>query len=209
MQETRSRILSILKAKGACSVDQIVDELSQLQGPITHVTVRHHLARLLNEGIVASEPLSRSTPGRPQLLYKLTPHGESLFPNNFRLIADHLIHQIQETLPQEQINVIFEGVGHRLAQSAQISAQTMPERLDQVVQHLNQLGYDADWEPQTEGYLLHTYNCPYHRMDQDGTTLCRMDMAMLASMLGVVPRLVRRMSQGDSACSYFIPHANN
>lgn len=205
MQETRSRILSILKAKGACSVDQIVDELNSIQGPITHVTVRHHLARLLSEGIVASEPMSRSTPGRPQLLYKLTPHGESLFPNNFRMVVDHLICHLKDSLPADQVNVIFEGLGHRLASSAPMMAQTMPERLNQVVLYLNQLGYDATWEAQADGYLLHTYNCPYHRIDHDGSTLCRMDMAMLSTMLGVVPRLARRMTDGDSSCSYFIP----
>ncbi len=209
MQETRSQILSFLKAQGTSSVDQIVAYLRSTRGPITHVTVRHHLARLLNEGLVTSTPLSRSTPGRPQLIYRLTPQGESLFPNNFRLLAEGLIEQVQRHLPEKQANVIFEGVGVHLAQSAAITSAAMPERLEQVVAYLNQLGYDAHWETSPEGYLLHTYNCPYHRIDRDGSTLCRMDMALIASLVGHVPRLARHMAQGDSSCTYLIPRENN
>jgi DeoR family suf operon transcriptional repressor len=209
MQETRSQILSFLKAHGSASVDHIVTHLNHVRGPITHVTVRHHLARLLAEGLVTSTPLSRSTPGRPQLVYQLTPRGESLFPNNFRRLVEGLIEQVQSTLTQEQVNVIFEGLGARMAQSAGIDGATMPERLQQVVDHLNQLGYQANWEPCPEGFLLHTYSCPYHRIDREGSTLCRMDMAFVASMLGVVPRLARHMSQGGSSCSYLIPTTNN
>jgi DeoR family suf operon transcriptional repressor len=209
MQETRSQILSFLRTHGPASVDRIVAHISQVRGPITHVTVRHHLTRLLAEGLVTSTPLSRSTPGRPQLVYQLTPQGESLFPNNFRRVAEGLIEQVQSTLTPNQVNVIFEGLGARMAQSAAIDGATMPERLQQVVDHLNQLGYQANWEPCPEGFLLHTHSCPYHRIDRDGSTLCRMDMTFIASMLGVVPRLARHMSQGDSSCSYLIPTANN
>lgn len=209
MQETRSHILSFLKTQGASSVDQIVAHLRETRGPITHVTIRHHLARLLSEGLVTSTPLARSTPGRPQLIYRLTPQGESLFPNNFRLIAEGLIEQVKQTLPEKQANVIFEGLGVRLAQAAVVTSTTMPERLEQVVAYLNQLGYDASWELSSEGYLLHTYSCPYHRTDRDGSTLCRMDMALMANLLGAVPRLVRHMAQGDRSCSYLIPIESN
>ncbi|XWX05018.1 ArsR family transcriptional regulator [Aggregatilineales bacterium SYSU G02658] len=209
MQETRSHILSFLKTQGSSSVDQIVAHLRETRGPITHVTIRHHLARLLSEGLVTSTPLARSTPGRPQLIYRLTPQGESLFPNNFRLIAEGLIEQVKQTLPEKQANVIFEGLGVRLAQAAIVTSTTMPERLEQVVAYLNQLGYDASWELSPEGYLLHTYSCPYHRTDHDGSTLCRMDMALMANLLGVVPRLVRHMAQGDRSCSYLIPIESN
>jgi predicted ArsR family transcriptional regulator len=38
--------------------------------------------------------------------------------------------------------------------------------------------------------------------------LCDMDMRLISALLGVVPRRVARLAEGDSACSYMVPSHN-
>jgi predicted ArsR family transcriptional regulator len=206
MQETRKQILEILHDNGEATVDDIVCELEKRRGSITAVTVRHHLAKLQKGGLVTMPHMRhRATPGRPQHIYALTDQGVSFFPNNYQHITSNLIRQMQANLTDKQVNVIIEGVASSMADEAAIPNGNMPQRLVAVVDYLDQHGYKASWEHHTDGYILHMTNCPYHDVAHESDTLCRMDTHLIAKMLGVVPRLVSHISEGDDSCSYLIP----
>lgn len=208
MQETRRQILEILFDHDQATVDEIVTNLRQRRGDkITSVTVRHHLTKLQDEGLV-SEPIMshRSSPGRPRHIYELTSQGSSFFPNNYEEITVKLINQLNKTLPAATVNVIIEGIADDIAENAGIPDGTLRERLEAVVTFLNGKGYDARWEANIEGFVLHTVNCPYHHAAQSNQNLCQLDMRLVSKMLGIVPRLQSRISQGDESCSYLIPH---
>src|SRR5690242_9690219 len=109
MQETRRKILEILRERGEATVDDIVGDLERLRGSITSVTVRHHLAKLQEEGLVdIHETRHRSSPGRPQHVYTLTEQGNFFFPNNYQVLAQNLLNQIKKQLVPSQVNVILE-----------------------------------------------------------------------------------------------------
>ena len=83
MQETRERIIHILKTRGQATVDELSRELG-----LTSVTVRHHLEILRQEELIAPpEPLRRTGPGRPQHVYRLAGQASDLFPKNYDLLA--------------------------------------------------------------------------------------------------------------------------
>lgn len=65
MQETRRHILESLKQRGQATVDELVIDLRQRRGDqITAVTVRHHLTRLEEDGLITqAAPRPRTTPG--------------------------------------------------------------------------------------------------------------------------------------------------
>jgi predicted ArsR family transcriptional regulator len=69
---------------------------------------------------------------------------------------------------------------------------------------MNGNGYDASWEANGEGYLLHTRNCPYHKVSHSHHELCSMDMRLIAGLLGATPRPLTRISQDDDHCTYLI-----
>jgi predicted ArsR family transcriptional regulator len=211
MQETRRYILDILRTRGQATVDDIVDELQKRRGKITAVTVRHHLTRLQEEDLITSPELRRrTTPGRPQHTYALTEKARSVFPNNYQRLATRLVEQMSQQLSPDSVNVILEGVATCMAGEAAIPDAPLRERMDAVVEYLNEHGYDAAWEAGDQGFLLHTYNCPYEQIALSGNhSLCTMDMRLIASLLGVVPRRVARVAEGDSACSYLIPCADS
>lgn len=210
MQETRRHIIEILKNLGSATIEQIVQELKNRRGEITPVTVRHHLNRLQQEGFVAiPEVKHRDQPGRPQHSYTLTQRAFSMFSNNYQRLAIGLIAELKEQLPADHINVILEGVADGMASEAQIYPnQPISERLDAVVLYLNEHGYEAEWEAQESGFILRTRNCPYHQIAHQSELTCRLDMHLVSRLLGVVPRLLSRVSDGDPACAYWIPAQN-
>ncbi len=207
MQETRRYILDILKTHGEATVEDIVDDLRELRGDqITPVTVRHHLNELLKEELITCpQLLHRTSPGRPRHVYTLTENAKEHFPNNYLPLTSCLLEQLSAKLPAREVNVILEGVADHMASQAGIPQVPMPERLGKVVSYLNEHGYSATWEEHEDGFVLRTCNCPYHHIAETSRTLCDLDMRLVASLLGVVPRLMARMSDGDSSCAYMIP----
>lgn len=208
MQQTRRYILDILKTHGEATVDEIVEELQKRRGKeITAVTVRHHIMCLQKDDLIALPQLRhRNSPGRPQHVYSLTDKASAQFPNNYQQLAAGLLHEIQQRLPPEGVNVILEGVAQQMANEAHVSGATLEERLDMAVEYLNSRGYEAYWELEDVDYILYTNNCPYHLIAKDTQSLCEMDIRLVASLLGVVPRRMMHMQSGAEACAYRIPN---
>jgi DeoR family transcriptional regulator, suf operon transcriptional repressor len=210
MQETRQLILEILKERGPATVDDVVADLQKRRGAITAVTVRHHLTRLQEDGLITTpQLLHRTTPGRPQHVYELTDKARTHFPTNYHQLITGLLDQLREKLPPGGVNVILEGVADYMAADAAIPDLPPQQRLDVVVEFLNQHGYSARWETSPTGYILCTANCPYHHIAANDHGLCEMDMRLVASLLGVVPRRLTHVAAGDSTCSYLIPLKSN
>jgi predicted ArsR family transcriptional regulator len=135
----------------------------------------------------------------------LTPQGLSHLPNNYQHLALNLIQQMSQNLSDNQINVIIEGMVDSMVDEAQCANGSMRERLDSVVAYMSEHGYEAQWEVQDGGYILHASNCPYHDIAHETDMLCKMDMRLIAKLLGVVPRMTSHRSTGGETCSYFIP----
>lgn len=211
MQATRQQILKILREHREATVQQVVTALRMIRGDkITPVTVRHHLNILHEEGLVDTpQTQHQRKPGRPRHVYELTDKGHAYFPNNYQRLATELLEQIQAQLPDERVNVILEGVAANMSQDANIPDGTMPERLTAAIDYLNTCGYQASWETGENGYLLYMSNCPYHSLTADSGHLCQMDLRLLTTMLGVVPRLNTQIAHDDETCSYFIPETES
>jgi len=211
MQRTRRHILNILRERGEATVDEIVAELQKVRGKeITAVTVRHHLTKLHEDELITSPQLRhRTTPGRPQHIYALTDRALAQFPTNYQQLAASLIQGMRQHLPPEGVNVIMQDVAAQFAHEADIPDLPLGERLDKVVEYLDQHGYDAHWESCDGGYILHTTNCPYHKIAMSDQTLCDMDMRLISTLLGVVPRRLTHIANGDSTCAYMVPSSTS
>lgn len=203
MQKTRQKILEYLKHEGEATVE----DLSHALNDLTPVTIRHHLDVLRAEGLVA-EPVSlhRETPGRPRHTYRLTDRAQALFPRNIESLTEHMLNEIMERLSDDEINVIFEGITDRMADELgpPQNDETYSDRLDRVVGHLTQHGYEARWEPGPDGFILHTMNCPYDSLARASDTLCSLDVRYISKLLGVVPRRLAHIAEGDKSCSYLV-----
>ncbi len=207
MQKTRQQILEVLNQIGQATVQEIVTELhSKHNTQITAVTVRHHLNLLQKQNLVTTPAMRhRNKPGRPEHVYTLTPRAHEYFPSNYQRLTTGLIHQLKSNLAPSQVNVIFEGIADDMAAEAHIPDAPLPDRIELVVEYLNEHGYEANWEKTDDGYVLHTTNCPYHDIAQADDTLCEMDMRLITQLVGVVPRRLSLVSCGEATCSYLFP----
>jgi predicted ArsR family transcriptional regulator len=204
MQDTRQRILEYLKSHGQSTVE----ELRNWLGGITAVTVRHHLDVLRRDGLVDAPAVERrESPGRPRYVYMLTEKASEHFPKNYRNLTDVLLDEINIQLGPRQANVLFEAVAERLADEGPSprEGETFEERLQRAVAYLTEQGYVADYEEQDGGYILCTSNCPYDRTRDSEDYLCVMDVSLVSSLTGVVPRRLTQITKGDHGCSYFLP----
>ncbi|GAB4549174.1 MAG: hypothetical protein OHK0023_13230 [Anaerolineae bacterium] len=212
MQHTRRHILEILRERGECTVDELVEALqARIQHPITGVTVRHHIDVLRSEDMVSPPAVKRSgAPGRPQYVYSLTEKAREQFPNNYQNLLTAFLEQLKAKLDAPQVNVILEGVADQMVNQAQLphpalNAIPLEVRLDHVVNYLNTHGYDAEWRFHEQGYLLYTRNCPYHHIAQSHAELCGLDMRLIAGLIGIVPRSLGRIADDNDACVYLLP----
>jgi len=202
VQQTRQIILNYLKEHGPTTVDKLAEVLN-----LTSVTVRHHLDILRTEGLVA-EPVirHRTSRGRPQYLYALTEKASQYFPKNYDDLASKILAEIKAASTPQGVNVIFEGVASRFAAEAPcpIPGEPITNRLDRAVAFLNSRGYVAHWETTSEGFVLHTCNCPYEALAPQNRELCGMDKALIGSLVGAAPQCLTRVADGSSSCSYLI-----
>jgi len=207
MQKTRQKILEYLRHHEEATVDDLSDVLDNL----TAVTVRHHLDVLRGQGLVSSpEVQHRNTPGRPKYVYSLTEKAHALFPRNLNTLSTHLIAELTNHLEDDRVNVIMDGVAERMASELPPGPpnETFDARLDRVVRHLTEHGYEASWTAHPDGYVLSTSNCPYGDVATDHEEqMCMLDMRYLSRLIGAVPRRLDYIPDGDNNCSYLI-HSN-
>jgi DeoR family suf operon transcriptional repressor len=202
MQDTRERILDILKERDQATVDELSRELG-----LTAVTVRHHLDILRGEGYVAAPIVRRrKTPGRPQYAYTLTEKASALFPKRYDHLASLMLDEVRLRLPATEVDQMMKRIGERIASQAVLpDGGDFEARLAAVVEFLDQLGYMARWERCDDGdYLLHIANCPYEQVAGHHDEVCKIDMRMLTCLLGTSPRRITWAAQGDYQCTYSI-----
>ena len=212
LQETRRHLIDILKKYGPLTVDEIVSYLHErADKKVTAATVRHHLEILKEHGIIDTPQVKRrNQPGRPKHLFELTDRADDYFPTNYANLADGLLRQIKSNLPDNQINVILEGTAQDLAAQADIPHDLpIEERMDYVAEHLNRQGYQASWhvalDELSDGFILETSNCPYEKVVQTHTDICMVDIVLISSLLGIVPRRISHKHDNNEVCAYFIP----
>ena len=202
MQDTRERILDILKGREQATVDELSRELG-----LTAVTVRHHLDILRGEGYVAAPIIHRrKTPGRPQYVYTLTAKASDFFPKRYDHLAGLILDEVHACLSPAEVDQMMKRIGERIASQANFpEGGNFEARLVAVVEFLDGLGYMAGWEHRDGGdYLLHVANCPYEQVAHQYDEICKMDLKMLSHLLGVTPQRVTWATQGDHRCTYSV-----
>jgi predicted ArsR family transcriptional regulator len=90
--ESRRRIVDELRgAPSGLDVPHLAERLGLHQN-----TVRWHLGILRDADLVASSPAERTTPGRPRILYALSPRGDAAGRDDHRLLATILTGTLSE-----------------------------------------------------------------------------------------------------------------
>ncbi len=194
MQHTRQQIIDYLRAhRQATSLD-----LSRaLQ--VTAANIRHHLAILLEQGLVEVE--GQATPrqrGHPTRVFRLT---HQAMAHNFEALAGALLQTLLADRSAEE----------QQQQMSQVAAQLLPStepprnkrrRLELAVETLNRFHYKARWEAAATGPQVILAHCPYLSLLPQHPELCQMDAALISQLTLSEVRQIARQKPDRQAFSY-------
>jgi DeoR family transcriptional regulator, suf operon transcriptional repressor len=200
-KNTRERILQVLLTRERCTINDLAEAVD-----INPISVRHHIARLEAEGLVASAE-ERHGVGRPRRDYFLTERGREQFPTRYIRLTLRLLEQLKENVPQPMIDRLFTEIARDMASETRAEAVglTVEQRLQLVRQLLNREGFNVEVERLGENYLIRESNCPYYHVGQTHPEVCSVDQTLISTILDVPAQKIQCLLQGDAHCTYVIP----
>jgi predicted ArsR family transcriptional regulator len=134
-------------------------------------------------------------------LYSLT---KNALKHNLEGLASALLHTLpaDSNLKNEKLTVVAK---HLLADYE--PPANMHARLNQAVEHLNTLHYQAAWEASPSGPRVILRNCPYALILSEHPELCQMDAALLSQLLRQPVKQTAKLERnpdGTPHCAFVI-----
>jgi len=193
MQNTRAQILDYIRIHQMASAVEISRAL-----PMTPSNARHHLANLDRQKLIEVIGMRPSKGrGRPTKLYALT---KQAMDHNIDLLVDSLLKILKEAGNLD--NHFSKLVPHLFGDFS--SSPNLIGRLNQTVNRLDEMHYQARWEASPEGPRVIFGHCPYAAVLAENPELCQMDAVILKSQLGQSVEQVGKLERGPQGMPYCI-----
>ena len=199
-ERQRQLLTLLLENKAGLTGDDLVGHLK-----ISRTAVHQHLTALERDGYVEKHTRT-SSGGRPGFGWCLSESGVHLFPKQYALFSDLLIHSLKDKLGSEELVSLFRTLGEGLARDykPQLQGKTLAEQIDRVAEMMTELGYQAKSapDPQAELPLIDARNCVYHHLAREHKEVCELDLALLGSLLESDIEHIECMVRGGEACRF-------
>ena len=197
------RVLMRLKNRGP----QTAGDLGTALG-ITGEACRQQLARLADEGLVASVSEARGV-GRPSLVWRLTPRGNARFPDTHAELTVQLIDTVRSELGEhalEQLVAARERTMEAQYAEAMKGATGLKARIKRLVELRTRDGYMAEWTTRRNGFLLIENHCPICAAATACVGFCRSELELFSKLLGPGASVnrVEHLIEGARRCAYEI-----
>jgi DeoR family suf operon transcriptional repressor len=195
---TRDIILRTLRTEGKCSVKDLAEAAS-----VSPVSVRHHLASLQAQGLIAVEEMRHGV-GRPRHMYSLTEQALELFPTRYLRLANRLIEEIKESMPEGKVLELFAAVAANMAEAYAKELKGLPleARMQRLTEMLTDEGFDADYEEKEDAWVIRELSCPYLQVGLQHPEVCHVDHVFIATALSLPVERVSCLLRGDAHCAY-------
>lgn len=192
------KILAHLQRHGEATVRDLEEVLE-----VSTTAVREHLTHLQAKDMVATR-LVRQGPGRPHLVYFLTPKAQSMFPKEYDTLITLLLREIASQEGAERLQVILDAVGARMAEEYrdQVSGANLAERLATLRNALEARGIPAEVQP--SGMGVEVFSCPYLDVAQEHSSVCAMERRMIEQVLREHVALEGTIREGRRSCHFTI-----
>ena len=199
--ESQRRLLGLIKRSGECTLAQL-----EAGFELNRETLRTHLKSLVAMGLVERPGVHRKGPGRPHVLYRLTPAAEALFPRREGELLGELAGFLREKDRQDLLEEFFE---RRLARrrrelAPRVAGLRGRERLEAIAGILSEEGFVAEVVAGETGPSLHLCHCPLRGLVAVSELPCRFEKRLIESLLGERSRRETFMLEGDHACTYAV-----
>jgi predicted ArsR family transcriptional regulator len=202
-KNTRERVLQTLLKNHRCTINELAEAVN-----INPISVRHHIAKLQADGLVAAEE-ERHGVGRPRQVYFLTEAGLERFPTRYMRLTIRLLQQLKANMPPAMVSQIFSQMAASLVQEYADEARTQglstEQRLEMVKELLKDEGFDIEWEKLGDEYHIREVSCPYLHVGQNHPEICFVDQTLISTVLDLPAEKVRCVLDGDTYCTYVVP----
>lgn len=197
--ESRKTILELLKRRGASTLAELEADLE-----LARETVRDHLAALAAQGLVERAGVRREGPGRPQVVYRLAPAADELFPRREGELLRELAAFLLETGHHGLLTAFLEQRGRRQrdALRERLAGLEDADRLEEVARILSEEGFMAETGASETGPCLRLCHCPLRDLVAVSQLPCAAEMALVEDLLGETLERVSFMPDGGHACTY-------
>lgn len=201
LSETRQFLLIAIKNRGPATTEELSRDTHLSAG-----AVRQHLLALEAQGLVTFDRL-RDGPGRPRHMFRLTGHGEDLFPQQYAKLAGLLF-----TAIESEDAGVRERVLQRLVEAqvelveANVQGDSTAERLLEVAHLIEGYGYFpllelVDDSPAT----MSLRHCPLLSLARRHPHICQAEADALRVVLpGAGVRRTLHRLDGDAICQYTV-----
>jgi len=193
--ESRRRILEAVKRHGAATLREAAAGLG-----LSRETAREHLNALGADGLVERAGTRRGGPGRPEVLYRLTPRADALFPTRDGEVLAELSAHLLAHGGEAELRRFFEhrAAGRLGAARRRLAGLRGRARLAEVARVLTEEGYMAE----VADGSLRLAHCPIRGIVDVTRLPCRTELAMVESLLGRKLRRTDYLPEGGLACAY-------
>ena len=167
--------------------------------------VRRHLKELELDGCVDYGREQRGL-GAPAYVYRLTPRGESLFPNRYEDALTGLLQHIEERAGRGEISRLFVDQFRARAESlkSELADQPVEVRLQRLVRMLSEEGYMAEWNTADGAIRLAEHNCAIRAVAERYPEVCAAERWFLTEVLAAQVERRTHITEGSNACEYSI-----
>jgi predicted ArsR family transcriptional regulator len=182
--------------------DRSVAELATHLG-ISEVATRRHLGVLEDEGLVAARTV-RQGRGRPAARYELTDAAGRLFPQRYDRLASEVLDFLTDEHGRAGMRAFLRWRLEREVEGLRsaVTAEALPERLEQLAAALSASGFDATVTPDGRGFALTQQHCAIEDVAREHPEVCAYEAATFSQVLGRDVTLSRRetLATGSTAC---------
>jgi predicted ArsR family transcriptional regulator len=203
------RLLTLLKKGGP----QTVNELGCASG-VCGEAARQQLQRLAAEGLVSATAEPRGV-GRPAQVWRLTPAGNSRFPDGHAQLTAQLINAIRSRFGECALDGLLESRAAEAAacyRRALAGATDVGDRVARLAAARTAEGYMAEALPgEGGGFLLVENHCPICVAAAACQGFCRAELKTFRDVLGpdVTVERTEHIVRGDRRCAYRITPATS
>lgn len=196
--ETQRALLIALKRLGPATQAEVGRELDYAPA-----TLREHLQALAAHALVERRGTRRAKRGRPEVVYALTPQGESLFPRREATVLRELVDYLGRRGHARLLDAFFAArvKARRADAHARVKSLRGTARVAEVARIFSDEGYMAVVGGTPAQPTLRLCHCPIRDLVAVTRTPCRHEQALMADLLGPLER-TEYMPDGQHSCSY-------
>ncbi|MCR4429053.1 MAG: ArsR family transcriptional regulator [Caldiserica bacterium] len=200
-KSTKRQILLILKKKGKMTISDLARELE-----ITPMGVRQHLSLLERDGLVATR-IMRKPMGRPVYIYSLTEEADNLFPKKYEDLLESIMESVVLLDGPEKLDQILKTRAFKIADlyRGRFDSLDLSEKVEELERVLTEMGYLVEVKRiNNHSFALDNYNCTLNSIARKYPQICRWELEIFRSLLGVRIDRISDLASGGLNCSFLI-----